>query len=220
MHKGKEHGIEVDSIPTDTKLVVAIDASSNENDIHKELYDAGIDVLVLDHHYAEIPDDSTAIIINNQTCDYPTKSLCGAAIVWKFCSYIDSLMNTDYAQNYLDLVAVALISDVMDLRDFETRRLVDLGLQQITNPFLAELVQKNSFSLGSQLTPHGVAFYIGPYINAVNRSGTQEEKLTLFESMLDFKGRELILSTKRGCSGQTETRAEQACRNCMNIKNR
>jgi single-stranded-DNA-specific exonuclease len=129
-------------------------------------------------------------------------------------------MNTDYAQNYLDLVAVALISDVMDLRDFETRRLVDLGLQQITNPFLAELVQKNSFSLGSQLTPHGVAFYIGPYINAVNRSGTQEEKLTLFESMLDFKGRELILSTKRGCSGQTETRAEQACRNCMNIKNR
>ena len=129
-------------------------------------------------------------------------------------------MNTDYAQNYLDLVAIALISDVMDLRDFETRRLVDLGLQQITNPFLKALVDKNSYSIGEQLTPHGGACYVGPYINAVNRSGTQDEKLMLFEAMLDFKGNELIPSTKRGCKGQVETRIEQACRNCANIKNR
>jgi single-stranded-DNA-specific exonuclease len=30
----------------------------------------------------------------------------------------------------------------------------------------------------------------------------------------------LIPSTKRGCKGQEETRVEQACRNCTNIKNR
>ena len=50
--------------------------------------------------------------------------------------------------------------------------------------------------------------------------GTEEEKLTLFESMLDFKAYEQILSTKRGCKGQFETRTEQACRTCTNIKNR
>ena len=50
--------------------------------------------------------------------------------------------------------------------------------------------------------------------------GTQEEKLMLFESMLDYRGYELIPSTKRGCKGQQETRVEQACRNCSNIKNR
>jgi single-stranded-DNA-specific exonuclease len=38
--------------------------------------------------------------------------------------------------------------------------------------------------------------------------------------MLDYRGYELIPSTKRGCKGQTETRVEQACRNCTNIKNR
>lgn len=38
--------------------------------------------------------------------------------------------------------------------------------------------------------------------------------------MLDFRGLELIPSTKRGCSGQMETRVEQACRNCTNIKKR
>lgn len=220
LHEGKQHGIEYDKIPERTKLVVSIDAGSNETEIHEKLAAQGIDVLVLDHHHADIPKDTKAIIINNQTCNYPNKSLCGAAIVWKLCELIDMKMNVDYAYNYLDLVAVALISDVMDLRDFETRRLVDLGLKRITNPFLRELVNKNSYSIGNQLTPHGVAFYIGPYINAANRSGTQEEKLTLFESMLDFKGNELIPSTKRGCKGQMETRAEQACRNCTNIKSR
>ena len=50
--------------------------------------------------------------------------------------------------------------------------------------------------------------------------GTQEETLILFESMLDYRGYELIPSTKRGCKGQQETRVEQACRNCTNIKNR
>jgi single-stranded-DNA-specific exonuclease len=38
--------------------------------------------------------------------------------------------------------------------------------------------------------------------------------------MLDHKAYELINSTKRGCKGQMETRVEQACRNCANIKNR
>ena len=42
----------------------------------------------------------------------------------------------------------------------------------------------------------------------------------LFESMLDYRGYELVPSTKRGCKGQQETRVEQACRNCTNIKNR
>lgn len=50
--------------------------------------------------------------------------------------------------------------------------------------------------------------------------GTLEEKLLLFESMLDFRAYEQIPSTKRGCKGQLETRVEQACRNCKNIKSR
>lgn len=50
--------------------------------------------------------------------------------------------------------------------------------------------------------------------------GNQDEKLILFESMLDYRGYEQVLSTKRGCKGQTETKVEQACRNCTNIKNR
>jgi len=51
------------------------------------------------------------------------------------------------------------------------------------------------------VTPFGISFYIAPYINATIRIGTLDEKMILFESMLDFKAYELIPSTKRGCKG-------------------
>jgi single-stranded-DNA-specific exonuclease len=109
---------------------------------------------------------------------------------------------------------------MMDLRDFETRHLVTRGLEQIRNPYFKGMVKRNEYSLRDGITPIGVAFYIAPYVNATIRMGTQDEKLMLFESMLDYRGYELIPSTKRGCKGQMETRVEQACRNCTNIKSK
>ena len=53
VHNNKEHGIDLNFIDDDISLVIAPDASSNEADIHKVLYDKGIDVLVIDHHNAE-----------------------------------------------------------------------------------------------------------------------------------------------------------------------
>ena len=219
VHMGKQHGIIPDTIPEDVKLVIALDSSSNDYEAHEYLNLSGVDVLVIDHHEADHISEY-ACIINNQLCDYPTKSLSGVAMVWKFCCYIDMLLKTDHAQKFLDLVALGLVADMMDVRDFETRRLIDKGLQQIRNPYFRGAIDKDQFHFTNEITPIGVAFYIAPLINATTRVGTQEEKLMLFESMLDFRGYELVPSTKRGCKGQAETRVEQACRNCTNIKSR
>lgn len=219
VHMGKQHGIIPDTIPEDVKLVIAPDSSSNDYEAHEYLNLSGVDVLVIDHHEADHI-SKYACVINNQLCDYPTKSLSGVAMVWKFCCYIDMLLKTDHAQKFLDLVALGLVADMMDVRDFETRRLIDKGLQQIRNPYFRGAIDKDQFHFTNEITPIGVAFYIAPLINATTRVGTQEEKLMLFESMLDFRGYELVPSTKRGCKGQAETRVEQACRNCTNIKSR
>lgn len=219
IHTGKQHGILLETIPDDAKLVIAPDSSSNDYDEHHQLKSKGVDVLVIDHHEADkISED--AVIINNQLCDYPNKSLSGVGMVYKFCSYMDELLNVDYADDYLDLVALGMVADMMDLRDFETRHLITRGLENIRNPYFKGMVDKQAYSLKDEITPIGVAFYIAPYVNATIRMGTQEEKFMLFESMLDYRGYELVPSTKRGCKGQQETRVEQACRNCINIKNR
>ena len=219
IHTGKQHGIILETIPDDVKLVICPDSSSNDYDEHAALAERGVDVLVIDHHEADAI-SKNAVIINNQLCDYPTKSLSGVGVVYKFCSYLDELLNVDYADQFLDLVALGMVADMMDLRDFETRHLITRGLENIRNPYFKGMVDKQSYSLKDGISPIGVAFYIAPYVNATIRMGTQEEKLILFESMLDYRGYELIPSTKRGCKGQQETRVEQACRNCTNIKNR
>ena len=219
IHTGKQHGIILETIPDDVKLVICPDSSSNDYDEHAALAERGVDVLVIDHHEADAI-SKNAVIINNQLCDYPTKSLSGVGVVYKFCSYLDELLNVDYADQFLDLVALGMVADMMDLRDFETRHLITRGLENIRNPYFKGMVDKQSYSLKDGISPIGVAFYIAPYVNATIRMGTQEEKLILFESMLDYRGYELIPSTKRGCKGQHETRVEQACRNCTNIKNR
>ena len=219
IHNGKEHGIILDTIPEDVKLVIAPDSSSNDYEVHEQLANKGVDVLVIDHHEADKVSEH-ACIINNQLCNYPTKSLSGVGMVYKFCSYMDMLLGVNNADQFLDLVSLGMIADMMDLRDFETKHLIQKGLKQIRNPYFKAMVAKNEFSLRDGITPIGVAFYVAPYVNATIRMGTQAEKILLFESMLDFKGYEIIPSTKRGCKGQTETRVEQACRNCTNIKNR
>lgn len=223
MHSGKQHGlgdIDIsDLIQRGFKLVICPDSASNDYEQHQILKEHGIDVLVLDHH--EAPKISEyACIINNQLCDYPTKSLCGAAVVYKFCCYMDTLMGANYAIEFEDLCALGLIADMMDMKDFETHYLTKDGLQRIRNPFFQEMVTRQHYKLDNNLTPFGIAFYVVPYINAMTRSGTLEEKYLIFEAMLEWRAHDMIPSTKRGFKGTFETRLEQAGRTCFNVKSR
>ena len=140
-HQGKQHGlsdIDLQKIVNDNfKFVVCLDSSSNDYSEHEFLKSNNIDVLVIDHHNAEKVSEY-ACVINNQLCNYPTKSLCGGAMTYKFCCYLDLLIKTSYAINYEDLAAISLKGDMMELKDFETHYLVKDGIQRIRNPFFQE----------------------------------------------------------------------------------
>ena len=221
LHEGKQHGIIYDTVPEDAKLVIAPDSSSNDYLQHQWLHERGCDVLVIDHHEAE-KYSKYAVVINNQMCDYPTKSLSGVGMVLKFCQYIDKLLGTDHSKLFYDLAAFGIIADVMDLRDFETRYIVKTGLSFVHNSLFKKICSMQEYSINNHggLNPFTVGWYIAPLVNAVTRSGTQPEKILFFEAMLDWQAFQEIPSTKRGCKGQMETKAEQACRNARNIKSK
>ena len=214
----KLHGIDMDNIPADTTLVVVPDAGSSELEKCEQLQQHGIEVIILDHHMSDVINTS-AIVVNNQLCDYPNKTLSGAGIVYKFCKYLDSILELNIADDFIDLAMLGIIADVMSLQNYETVQIIRTGIKNIKNPFIKTMVQKNAYSLGDEVTPDGVAFYIAPYVNAVTRIGTLEERILLFNSMLEWKADDLVPSTKRGCAGQTERLVEQAVRTCNNIKN-
>lgn len=129
-------------------------------------------------------------------------------------------MQTHYAIEFEDLAALGLIADMMQVTTFETHQIIKDGLQRIQNPFFVEMMNRQKFQFEGGITPFGIAFYIVPYINAMTRSGTMEEKQLMFEAMLEWRSNEMILSTKRGCKGQIEPRHEQAGRVCVNVKSR
>ena len=234
MHSSKQHGLSdcMDKISNNYSLVICPDSSSNDYKYHHQLFHKGIGVLVLDHHLAPYISDY-AVVINNQLSDYPNKELSGVGVVWQFCRYIDMTLETEYANDFLDLVALGLTADMMSLHSFETRYLITKGFkkQNIKNPFIDYMLDKNSFPLSKAdyvssdqsmaCTSMGAAFFIVPFVNAITRSGTIEQKKLLFNSMLNHKAFQKILSTKRGYKlGQQEELILQAIRVVTNVKNR
>lgn len=226
IHSGKQHGLEdvlqqYNWRAKNIRLFICPDSASNDYECHKILQSSGADCLILDHHQADEGYSPYACTINNQlSSGYENKSLCGAGVTWQFCRYIDSIMQTNYAYDYEDLASLALIADMMDVKTFETHQIIKDGLQRIRNPFFVEMMNRQKFQFEGGITPFGIAFYIVPYINAMTRSGTMDEKTLIFEAMLEWRSDELIPSTKRGCKGQVETRHEQAGRTCVNVKSR
>ena len=223
LHSGKQHGLS-DCIEEALcyDLIICPDSSSNDYDYHQRLSDAGIPVIVLDHH--EAPEKSQyATIINNQLSDYPNKDLSGAGVTWQFCRYLDNMLEDNYANELLDLNALGNCGDMMSMLSIETKHLINKGFlgENIKNPFIYHMAQKNAFKLGNEITPMGAAFYIVPFVNAMVRSGTQEEKDILFRAMLNHKAFEKTAEIKYNKpTGKEITIAERAISVCEAVKRR
>ena len=219
LHTKKQHGISEDvEIPKDCELLIIPDAGSNDIEQCKELVEKGIDVIILDHHICDKENDF-AIVVNNQMCDYPNKNFCGAGIVYKFLKAIDDELWEDYADKMLDIVALGNISDVMDMRECETRYYVDLGLSKIRSKLFKALIEKQSYSMNGVVNITSVQFYVTPILNSMIRVGSAEDKDLLFRAFIETD--EVFKYKKRG---ETEESDEdiytRAARLCYNAKNR
>lgn len=239
LHEHKQHGLDdkIDWLETlnDINLVICPDSASYDVEEHTRLAELNIDCLVLDHHEQLYdtngnPVISTAtntVIVNNQLSPhYENKSLCGAGVVYKFCEVLDEILGIHQAQEYMDLVALGEIADVMDRTTTETNYLMLEGLSYIQNKGFQTLLASQSYSLKEKatfpwngLTPIDIAFYIAPLINALTRVGSMKEKEAMFYCFVEPD--KVLPSTKRGAKpGDTETAAEQTARVGKNAKAR
>lgn len=219
-HSHKFHGIDLNELDDDCGIIIAPDCGTSDYEQHEQLFNKGVYILILDHHEAlnGYSEELNTITINNQLSSlYDNKYLCGAGVTFKFLKEYCNQYHPEINMNqYLDLVAIAIIGDVMNLSTLENRYYVSEGLQNIQNPFFKALVEKRAFSIGSNIpTPTDVAFYLIPAINAIVRMGAKEEKELLFQAITN--GDIIVPSTKRGHKpDDIEILKEQAIRLCDN----
>lgn len=222
--RAKAHGLSDDiKIPNDVKLLIIPDAGTNDCKECKELSERGVDILILDHHEKE-EDNSYALIVNNQMSDnYENKSLCGAGMVYRFLQALDDENWNEFADDYLDLCALANISDVMDMRSFETRYLTDLGLLNINNKCFKALIDAQNYSMNGKVNIHNIQWYITPILNGMIRIGSQEEKELLFRAFIEqdefFEYKKRATKDKPAETIQ-ESIYDRAARLCKNAKSR
>lgn len=192
INKEKKHGIILDSIKDyDYDLLIVPDAGSSDLEAQNILNKEGKDILILDHHnYDYLPhNDEKTILINCQDRVYPNNTLSGVGVVYKFIKEYDKMLGISKADDYLDLVALGMVADDMDLRNLETRYLVLEGINKINNKnkinqFIEEMLNKAKIE---NLNILDIGWKIAPLINAVVRVGTLEEQNDVFNAFINVK---------------------------------
>lgn len=191
IHKGKIHGLSefVDSMcEDDSKLVIVPDAGSGDSKECEKLIESGKDVIILDHHSIDAS-DNPAIVVNNQLSYRITdKAMTGVGITYKFTKLLDKYYGVDYADDYLDLVALGMIGDRADTVNLQTRYLILKGLEQIRNKvnknkLISVLVNAQMYSMNNKITINGIGFYVCPLMNSMIRLGEYEDKCYMFEAL-------------------------------------
>lgn len=191
VHKGKQHGLKefVDEICVDnSSLVIVPDAGTGDSTECAKIIANGKDVIILDHH--SISDEGNpAVVVNNQLSEKVTnKAMTGVGITYKFTKVLDAYYHVNYADDYLDLVALGMIGDRADTMNLETRYLILEGLNQIRNKvgknkFIRTLVDAQMYSMDYKITINGIGFYVCPLMNSLIRLGELEEKKYMFEAL-------------------------------------
>jgi single-stranded-DNA-specific exonuclease len=153
-------------------LLITLDCGIKAHEQLQRAISAHIDVIVCDHHQ---PDQTLppGIILNPKQagCSYPYKELCGCGVAFKLLQayYLHNGLDTQTLYKSLDLVALAIGADIVEILD-ENRVLCAEGLKQINAKprrafqILLELAKK-SFPLSLR----DLVFVIAPRINAAGR---------------------------------------------------
>ena len=146
----------------------------------------GIDLIVTDHHLPHsegVPKALAVVNPNQQGCDYPCKSLCGAGVAFKIAqALLEEAGRARLLPSFLKMVAIATIADAVPLIG-ENRVFARLGLDGLRKPVNAGLraLLANCDLDGSRpLSASDIAFRVAPRLNAAGRMDVAERVIRLF----------------------------------------
>ena len=162
------------------QLLLAVDCGTTSVREIAALRQQGVDVIVLDHHEPG-PERPDCIALVNPKCGASFHYLCSAGVVFKLAHAILKARPVEGLdlKEYLDLVALATVADIVPLVD-ENRIFVSHGLRQMERTRWAGLAALREVAdVSTPVKATDIGFRMGPRINAAGRLGPAMEALQL-----------------------------------------
>lgn len=160
-------------------IITADNGSSDEKSIQK-LKEAGIEVIVTDHH--EIPKEGvpkSAVAVINPTrsdCAYPDRCIAGCMVAWLLMSAVRQALSEATPEKtipklggLLDFVAVGTVADCVSIARSQNNRIVVTKGMQIIEKAKRPCWQVILPELSIPLQSEDLGFKIGPLLNSDGR---------------------------------------------------
>jgi single-stranded-DNA-specific exonuclease len=169
-------------------VLVTCDCGTSAHTAVQALADAGVDVIISDHHLPSTPPPACLAVLNPRVpgANYPDRDLCAAGVAFKLAVALLGAMGgtVNFAYHMLDLVALATVADVAPLRG-ENRVMVRYGLKlmaETSHAGLRALLMSSGLDARA-ITAGRISFVLAPRLNAVGRiaSGMRGVELLLSE---------------------------------------
>ncbi|WP_291951529.1 single-stranded-DNA-specific exonuclease RecJ [Campylobacter sp.] len=155
---------EVDLIITVDNGIAAFEAASM-------CREKNIDLIITDHHMPSniLPDAYAIINPKQEDCDFPDIEICGAQVAWYLVAAIKEVCKINYNMcKFIELLAIAIIADMMELRDLN-RTLVRKGIEYINTSNRAAFKVIKKYYGKDKFEIDNISFLIAPLINSAGR---------------------------------------------------
>lgn len=175
-----------DIIESDYKLLVTLDCGISNFQEIKKLVDAGIDVIVIDHHKCpeKLPPANVLIDPHIDDTQIYYQVMCGAGLAYKFVAAYDKFKNLKFdLSRFIQLAAIGTVADIVPIKG-ENRIVVKQGLFEINNNTSMGIRSLlNELSIGNkEVDSSTLGYIIGPRINAAGRVDSAELALEMLVS--------------------------------------
>jgi single-stranded-DNA-specific exonuclease len=168
------------------RVIISVDTGIRAFAAGETAQRRGIDLIVTDHHLPQangVPKALAVVNPNQEGCDYPCKSLCGAGVAFKIAqALLQETGRERLLPSFLKMAAIATIADAVPLIG-ENRVFAKLGLEGLRKPVNAGLraLLANCQLDGSRpLSASDIAFRVAPRLNAAGRMDVAEHVIELF----------------------------------------
>ena len=158
------------AVTAGAQVIVTVDTGSSSVQEVAAANEAGIDVLITDHHRVPAVLPVAHAIVNPHRADatYPERRLAGSGVAFTLAR----LLLGDAAVDLADLAAIGTVADLAPVLG-ENRAIVQLGLERLRagpRPGLAALLAVSRV-VPAEVDLEDLAFAVAPRLNAAGRVG-------------------------------------------------